>query len=502
MKQMIKLRPLKLTDTDRMLEWMHDKDLVGKLKQDFERKTREDCELFITRSLENECELHKAITDDSDKYLGTVSLKNINEESAEFAIALHRDAIGKGIAINAMKEILRIGFNEYSISEIYWYVSVENKRAIRFFDINGFVRVNESEYQNTEDENRYIWYKVFKLNQNDVNLSELDYTMHKKTTIDRTYDVSVLVLNYRTDFQKLLFTLDSVISQKGISIEVVITDDGSEDNLFNAIIKYLDDKSFADYSLIYHENNHGTVRNCYDALKQCKGRFIKFISAGDALCEQYTLSKWICDFTKSGKAWSFGDAIHYKINEEKLPVIMAMKAQPQVVKCYIEDDLDECIWRYLILNDMVLGATVICDRNTILQYIKDYIDRVIFAEDMIYRKMIFKGLGAYYYPYSVVFYENGTGISTSNEEIWNKRISDDKETVDRSIMEECNLTSIQRHVVRVLDCKYNGGKFRNIVMRFSNRGRIIAAVRFKLFPRLSPTVIECKEEWWDKLCRQ
>ena len=41
--------------------------------------------------------IHMAITDDNDEYMGTVSLKNINyiDSFAEFAITVRRTAMGK-----------------------------------------------------------------------------------------------------------------------------------------------------------------------------------------------------------------------------------------------------------------------------------------------------------------------------------------------------------------------------------------------------------------------
>ena len=134
------LRKLKLEDAPLMLEWMHDITVTEDLQTDFSAKTLADCESFITLSLHDRNNLHLAITDDYDIYMGTVSLKNMIASAAEFAIVIRKCAMGKGFSRYAMTEMLRIGTEEMGLRQIYWYVSPNNKRAIRFYEKNGYQR--------------------------------------------------------------------------------------------------------------------------------------------------------------------------------------------------------------------------------------------------------------------------------------------------------------------------------------------------------------------------
>lgn len=135
------LRPLEPKDAPLMLEWMHDASVVEHLHANFLSKTAEDCERFIANSRTDEANLHLAIADESDVYQGTVSLKDIHGGTAEFAITIRASAMGKGISAAAMKEIIRIGFEEKNLNSVFWCVSPENKRAVRFYDKNGYMRV-------------------------------------------------------------------------------------------------------------------------------------------------------------------------------------------------------------------------------------------------------------------------------------------------------------------------------------------------------------------------
>jgi diamine N-acetyltransferase len=142
LKMNVTLRRLQMKDAPLMLEWMHDPSVVENLQTDFASKTIQDCENFIIAAQDCSKDLHLSIVDDKDEYMGTVSLKHIQNGSAEFAIMVRKSAMGKGYSKYAMTEIIRIGFEELNLQSIYWCVSPENKRALRFYDKNGYQRVD------------------------------------------------------------------------------------------------------------------------------------------------------------------------------------------------------------------------------------------------------------------------------------------------------------------------------------------------------------------------
>ena len=163
----MKLRKLELKDAPLMLEWMHDKSVVEDLRTNFLTKTMEDCKNFINSSWNDENNWNMAIVDEDDVYMGTVSLKNIKESSAEFGITIRSCAMGKGYSIWAMNEAIRIGFEKKGINKIYWCVSPDNKRAVRFYDKNKFERVDAKELDMIEGYTQnqidaYVWYLVKK----------------------------------------------------------------------------------------------------------------------------------------------------------------------------------------------------------------------------------------------------------------------------------------------------------------------------------------------------
>ena len=149
-----------------MLEWMHDVSVVKDLQANFAAKNLEDCQAFIRSCADKSENLHLAITDDNDEYMGTVSLKHIRREQqdAEFAITIRACAMGKGFSAYGMRSIIRKGLDELGLHKIYWCVSPENQRAVRFYDKNRYPRVDVGTLQPTgytqEQLDNYIWYAI------------------------------------------------------------------------------------------------------------------------------------------------------------------------------------------------------------------------------------------------------------------------------------------------------------------------------------------------------
>lgn len=144
----MRLRRLEKKDADGMLEWMHDPEIQENFRFDASKKSKEDVLEFIRNSQIEMIagkDIHYAITDDLDEYLGTISLKGVDMEArnAEYAISLRKKAQGKGIATEATEELLRLAFDEYGLERVYLNVLAENKKAIRLYEKCGFAYEGE-----------------------------------------------------------------------------------------------------------------------------------------------------------------------------------------------------------------------------------------------------------------------------------------------------------------------------------------------------------------------
>ena len=166
---MIKLRALSEKDAPLMLEWMHDAEIQKGFRKDMLNATLEQAKNFcISSNIPDEVKtgdsIHFAIVNETDEYLGTISLKDINIEdgNAEYAITTRRKVHGKGVAVEATKLVLKKAFFEYGLHRVYLNVVHDNIAAIKLYEKAGFVFEGEfrehliinGEYKN------WKWYSI------------------------------------------------------------------------------------------------------------------------------------------------------------------------------------------------------------------------------------------------------------------------------------------------------------------------------------------------------
>ena len=170
----MRLRRLELRDAELMIEWMHDEKITEHLRTDFSSKTIKDCEAFIENSWVDDSNVSLAIVSDEDEYKGTVSLKHIENGCAEFAITIRKEAMGCGYAWFGMEAILNKAFDDFHLKSVYWCVTRDNTRAVRFYDKHHFHEVLDVP---TKIMDRYRgidnlkWYSVLK--GDDINYHNL-----------------------------------------------------------------------------------------------------------------------------------------------------------------------------------------------------------------------------------------------------------------------------------------------------------------------------------------
>ena len=308
------------------------------------------------------------------------------------------------------------------------------------------------------------------------------------------YKVSVLVLTYNPIWEKLVATLKSIITQKNVSIQLVISDDGSKENYFEKMEEYLRKNEFDNYIMIANIQNEGTVLNMLHGLEVTTGEFIKTISPGDCLTDDYVLFTWIEDMVKKNVKWSFSDAIYYESKEDKFYIVQK-NAHPANVRPYVKGKKEECRWNYVVFGDIALGAAIIAQRQIVVEYLRRIVGKVKYAEDNIWRLMMFDGINGGYYPYPAILYEVGAGVSTCGNEIWSKRLKQDwNETTKEMISTYKRNDKFQRDAVYAIK-KLNS---KNKLIRFLIKGKIRMILYTRFFRRKTPLKqsADCTIEKW------
>lgn len=135
----MRLRDLELKDVQEIYSWVKNSDIANNVN-DNELTSFEKVLDFIRTCNNRLNEKYFAIVNEEDMYEGTIGLKHIDakQKQVEFSIVVKEDAMGKGYAWFGMVEILKYSFETLGMEKVYWYVSKDNLRAIRFFRKHGF----------------------------------------------------------------------------------------------------------------------------------------------------------------------------------------------------------------------------------------------------------------------------------------------------------------------------------------------------------------------------
>jgi len=136
----MRLRELQIKDADKMYQWMSDDEVVSSLLIGRFPTSIEKIYEFIRNSWTDKVNVHFAVVDDTDDYVGTVSLKQINyiDRNAEYAIALCKEYWGQNYARFATDKIIEYGFKKLNLHKIYFNVVSTNIRANKFYKKYGF----------------------------------------------------------------------------------------------------------------------------------------------------------------------------------------------------------------------------------------------------------------------------------------------------------------------------------------------------------------------------
>lgn len=315
--------------------------------------------------------------------------------------------------------------------------------------------------------------------------------------------MSVIVAAYNPVYEKMILTIDSIICQKDVNIELIVTDDGSENNYFDEIKEHLRNKGVINFELIEHKENQGTVLNVYDGVIKSGCKFVKIISPGDILASDDVLYEWIQQMIYKDYGWSFSDAVYYCKEKDKY-VAVESKAHPQIVEPYLKEEDDVCRWNYVVNDDIAMGATLLCTRPLFEEYLLRIIYKVKYAEDNVWRLMMYDGIIPYYHPLETVLYECNTGISTSGGDRWSKLLSADWAVANKIMFENPNEEdNLQKEMRKYVFREYSNNRILRKIEELLIPGRFRISIKRKIHPRLSNrnmTLNNWRKEYENTIC--
>ncbi len=233
--------------------------------------------------------------------------------------------------------------------------------------------------------------------------------------------ISIPILQYNPVYEKIKLTIDSVLWQEDLDYEIIIGDDGSNIDYREEICEYLNQRGIKDFKFIKGTHNRGTVGNLIATLEASSCSIVKGLSPGDFLIGKTILRDWVDEFEDKKREWSIGSVLCYEKNNDRLRV-SARDYHPLDLTPYLNQDDVTIAYNYLIKNDNAFGCSVLFQKEKALEYLKKIENQVIYAEDNIYRMMVFDGLIPHYFPRNVMMYEYGSGMSTSMNQFFRDKL--------------------------------------------------------------------------------
>lgn len=239
-------------------------------------------------------------------------------------------------------------------------------------------------------------------------------------------DLTVCFATYNPNWEKMRASLVSLLRQKHIRFEIIITDDGSESKeCLEKAVELFYQFRFDDYTILNNECNRGTVWNVFTAYQKARGFFIRGLSPGDLLPSVISLSELVDGALGEERYLAFGDSIYYCM-VDKTVNILRLRNAPPVLFPYRKNDGYLMRLSYLLCGNLICAANMLLfNADLVVEYLGEIAGRVTYAEDNIYRMMMFDGILFFYISCVSCFYEYGYGVSTSHKKQWSTLLQKD-----------------------------------------------------------------------------
>lgn len=235
--------------------------------------------------------------------------------------------------------------------------------------------------------------------------------------------VSIIVLTYYPDPVKLRQTLAAAAAQEGVSFEIVVCDDGSKQKDFRFLDPYMHRLGVEHYRLVENPVNQGTVRNCLSGVQAATGEYVFLTSPGDLLYDCHAMRDFY-QFAKQNDAkLCFGNSVFYCV-EDGNPRLTRQYGMPSNPKIYGEDSsLSKASF---FGGNWVIGASYFRERTFAQKYLEEIVETSVYMEDTTSTAFaLADGIALKYLDRNIVWYEDGTGVSTGASDKWQKLLNKD-----------------------------------------------------------------------------
>ncbi len=232
-----------------------------------------------------------------------------------------------------------------------------------------------------------------------------------------SYSATVIVLTYNPNREKLLQTLRSILFQKEVNMQIIVSDDGSQENHFNDVRSLFEKYSFTNYLLIENPVNQGIVKNYWSAIQKASNKYIAKLSPGDFFYSDHVLRDWAAFMGQKKCEVTICDVAYYNWKNGEMAIVKKGRL-PKSYEPYKEDkngnfDMNKLRRYTLLYRDQPHGASVWGTKDYLLTYVNEIRDEVFYAEDLMLKLSVFDGIPVYYFDQMGLWFETNTGVSST-----------------------------------------------------------------------------------------
>ena len=233
--------------------------------------------------------------------------------------------------------------------------------------------------------------------------------------------VSVILLTYNSGLRETILSLESIVNQKHHDFEIIISDDSSLYDNFVEIETYFKGVGFERYRLVKQEKNIGTVKNFLSACKIARGQYVKGLGSGDLLYSPDTLSDVHEFMLNNNSNMTFG-LLHSYCQQTPETISYLKFSSPRNLQPYCKKNNNIIGLSMLLLSDWISGASMFFKKAYLIDLLSQLQSHVTYCEDLIQVLVVLRGEPIDFYSKHVLWYEYGTGISSSNSGVLSNKM--------------------------------------------------------------------------------
>lgn len=194
---------------------------------------------------------------------------------------------------------------------------------------------------------------------------------------------SVIILCYR-HFEYIYSAIDSVLIQDYPNIDLIISDDGSDDFPGGEIETYIlrrKGPNIINTVIRQQPQNSGTVRHLNDAIAVCSGRYIVALAADDNFYDAHVLSSYVAGFSAAPEN-CYVEMAHTGMYDENLEVLEEYYLRPWIQTTIERTETDStALYENLIHLGACLPSTSTCFKKEFFDQFGKFDENYFLIED-------------------------------------------------------------------------------------------------------------------------